>query len=220
MTQPYTSSHRLAAGLVARLVHDIAGLASGITTGLDLYTAPDSDDLKESALDLATSSSRTLLDRLDFYRTAFGGGEEPHNGQTIQRLAAKQFDSRRTQLDWLASATALPSPSGQALLIMTEIAGAALMANGTIRVALDSGPGKLTLKVDGEGPRVLFHPEVMAGLVGLDHPAGVAGRWAPAFYLHTLVTAAAGLLSIDLRENGFLMEAALPTLRGRITSEV
>jgi hypothetical protein len=211
MTQPPHLSHSLAAGLTARLIHDIAGLASAITTGLDLYTAPDSDDLKDSALDLATSSGRSLLDRLDFYRTAFGGGDEPHNTETMQRLAARQFGNRRTQLDWPTSATALPSPAGQVLLIMVQVASDAVMANGTIQVALDSGPGHLSLKVEGKGPRVLFHPEVMAGLVGLDHHNGVAGRWAPAFYLHTLVTAAAGLLSIDLSEGGFLMEAALPT---------
>ncbi len=220
MTQPSPTSHRLATGLAARLIHDIAGPASGVATGLDLYTAPNSDDLRDSALDLAISSVRTLLDRLDFYRTAFGGGEEPHNTETIQRLAARQVGNRRTQLDWPTSATALPSPAGQALLIMTQIACDALMASGTIRVALDSGAGKLSLKVEGKGPRVLFHPEVMAGLVGQEHRNGVAGRWAPAFYLHTLVTAAPGLLSIDLSEGGFLMEAALPTGGGRIASKV
>lgn len=211
MTQPPQLSSRLAAGLTARLIHDIAGLASAITTGLDLYTAPDSDDLKDSALDLATSSGQSLLDRLDFYRTAFGGGDEPHNTDTIQRLAAKQFGNHRTQLDWPASTTALPNPAAQVLLIMTQIASDALMANGAIRVALDSKPGKLNLRVEGRGSRIMFHPEVKAGLVGREQHNGVAGRWAPAFYLHTLVTAAAGLLSIDLGKGGFLLEAALPT---------
>ncbi len=211
MTQPLKPSYRLAAGLAARLVHDIAGLVSGITTGLELYTSPDSSDLKESALELATSSGRKLLDRLDFYRTAFGEGEELRNTQMIQRLAAKQFDGRRNRLDWPSSARLLPSPAGQALLIMTQIASEAVMANGIIRVALNDGPGRLTLRVEGRGPRILLQPEVMAGLFGLEHHNGLAGRWALAFYLHTLVTAAAGLLSIDLREGGFLMEAALPT---------
>lgn len=210
MTQPLKPSYRLAAGLSARLVHDIAGLVSGITTGLELYTAPDSGDLKESALELATSSGRRLLDRLDFYRTAFGEGEEPRHAQTIQRLAAKQLDGRRIRLDWSSSAPLLPSPAGQALLIMTQIASEAVMANGTVRVTLDDGPSRLTLKVESRGSRVLLHPEVMAGLVGLEHHNGIAGRWAPAFYLHTLFTAAAGSLSIDLPEGGFLIEAALP----------
>lgn len=210
MTHPSPTSQRLAAGLAARIIHDISGPATGIMTGMDLYGDPESQDLRDSALELTASSAHTLLDLLGFYRAAFGASGGPQADERLKQLAATQFTGRRARLEWTSSIGSLSGQASQALLIMTQIVGDALAAGGVVRVATSLRGSTLVLSVAGEGARAQVQPEVLDGLAGREMNEGLAGRWAPALFLHSLIEGGAGSLTVAVPEGGLLLEVALP----------
>ncbi len=210
MSLPPVRPELLAAALAARLIHDISGPASGITSGLELYADADLPDLRDQALDLATSSSRSLLDLLDFCRLAYGGAGETQDGRTLENLARTPFAGRRCRLVWLIPEQPFNGPSAQALLILLQIAAAGLASGGEARASASVQHDGVVLAVEGEGPRLRFPLEIIDGLAGLPLSEGLPGRWAPAGYLHGLVAAAGGRLTARIEPTAFRLEVSLP----------
>jgi hypothetical protein len=210
MTSAPTPSERLAAGLAARIMHDISGPASGVVAGLDLLAEPDQADAHGAALDLAVSSAKSLLDLLELHRIAFGPGGEAVSGATVHRLVLTAFQGRRPRLEWAAALETFPAPAAQAMLILGQIAAAALAPGGIAQARASRERNEIVVRIDGEGPRALLHPETLEGLEGRDLSRGLAGRWAPARYLSALVTGAGGALAATAETGRFSLAATLP----------
>jgi hypothetical protein len=211
MTSSRSPQHDLAAGLAARLLHDISGPASGVMAGIDLLTDPTSPDLKESALELAAESGRALLETLEFCRVAYGGMEEVHDASTLGRLALSRFTGRRARLTWPATMPSLPARAEQALLVMSQIAAGALATGGVAQAGARLTSEGWALTMDGEGARARLDAETLDGLAGRPLSGGMAGRWAPGAYLRALVDAVGGAISVRGGEGGFVLGATLPT---------
>lgn len=210
MTSPATPTELLAAGLAARILHDISGPASGIVSGLDLLAEPGPADAAGAALDLAVSSARALLDLLEFHKIAFGAGEAAVSGGSLQRLALTPFEGRRPRLEWTSEIDPFPGLAAQATLILVQIAAGALAAGGLARARVALDQGDIVVRIDGEGPRATLQPETLEGLEGRGLSRGLAGRWAPSRYLNALVTAAGGALTATADLGRFSLTATLP----------
>jgi hypothetical protein len=211
MTETPISPPQLAAGLAARLLHDLAGAASGIATGIDLYDDPQSRDMREAALDLIRSSDRSLRDLLTFSRVAYGGAGDQHAVGQVRELASIPFAGRRARLDWPPANAPVDGVGAQVILLMAQLAAAALAAGGSARVSTELVGESLRLRVVGEGRQPQLHREVLDGLAGRPMMAeGMPGRWAPACLLHGLVHSNGGAVRAATFEGGFTLEAALP----------
>jgi len=208
MTSAATPPEFLAAGLAARILHDISGPASGVASGLDLLTESGQGD--GAALELAVSSARILLDLLEFHKVAFAGGAAPVAGATLQRLALTLFEARRPRLEWVSDLDPFPGPAAQAMLILAQISAAALAAGGLARANAARVREDIVIRIDGEGPRAALHPESLDGLEGRDLLGGLAGRWAPSRYLSALVTAVGGAVTATTGVGRFSLTATLP----------
>jgi len=214
MTHSRPSQLELAAGLAARLLHDLSGPATGIMSGVDLLADEAPAELRAAGVELATASARALLDTLDFCRAAFGGSAELHDSATLERLASSRFAGHRAQLKWPAAMPALTATAAQCLLIMTQIAAGAL-ARGRAACADASCDAELTiLAVDVDGDRASIDPAARDGLTGRRLGEGLLGRWAPGAYLRAVVQDSGGTLSIDDRGGGFQLKVLLPNLGG------
>jgi len=210
MSQSPVAPETLAAALAARLVHDLSGPASGVTSGLELHADPDLPEMKQDGLDLASSSSHALAELLEFCRVAFGASGEPLGADALGKLAQTQFAGKRATLDWSPSIAELSGTQAQALLILAQIAAGGLAMGGTARATTVAGDGRMSLRVEGQGQRAQLQPEALEGMAGRPLSLGLAGRWAPAYYLHTLSTGAGGSVLAEAREGGFILEARLP----------
>lgn len=210
MMSAATPPERLAAGLAARIVHDVSGPASGVAAGLELLAEPGQADSHGAALDLAASSAKALLDLVEFHRIAFGTGGEAVGGATVRRLALTPFEGRRPRLEWTPALDPFPAEAAQAMLILVQIAAAALAAGGVARAGVSLSEGGVVVRIDGEGPRATLQPETLEGLQGRDLSHGLAGRWAPARYLNALVTGAGGALAATAETGRFTLTATLP----------
>ena len=210
MTDPSTSPETLAAGLVARLLHDIAGAASGVSTGLELHAESADPTLKADALELTAASAASLLDVLAFARAAFAPGGETVDGARIEQLAKTVFAGRRATLAWAVRATDLSPLAVQVLLILTQIAAAGLGAGGVLAVSAARDGSRLRLTLMGEGPRARFQAEAVEGLRGERLSSGLAGRWAPAAYVHGLLIGVGGGVTAEQQADRFALQAVLP----------
>jgi histidine phosphotransferase ChpT len=210
MTSTATPPERLAAALAARILHDISGPASGVASGLDLLAEPGQADTDGAALDLAVSSAKGLLDLIEFHKVAFGASGDALGGAVLHRLALAPFEGRRSQLEWAAQIDAFPGLAAQTMLILAQVAAAALAAGGLARATAICIQGDIVIRIDGEGPRAALHPENLEGLEGRDLSKGLAGRWAPCRYLNALVTGAGGAVAATTDVGRFSLAATLP----------
>jgi histidine phosphotransferase ChpT len=210
MTSRAVPPEILAAGLAARILHDLSGPASGVVSGLELLADAGGGGADKAALELAVSSARALLDLLEFHKVAFGATGEAASSGALHRLALTQFEGRRPRLDWATEMDAFPGPAAQAMLILVQISAAALATGGLARATASFAHGEIALGVEGEGPRAILQPETLEGLEGRALSRGLAGRWAPSRYLAALVTAAGGALTATAGVDRFSLAATLP----------
>ena len=202
----------LAARLAARLCHDLISPASAIVSGLDLLDDPTAKDMRDDAMDLIATSARKLVDLLAFSRVAFGAaaGAEAFDTAELERLAQSIFAHARAELAWMIEPRALAKPAARALLNLAQLAAGALPMGGVARATVQETGGRLTLSLEGRGPKARLHEEVRAGLAGEALGEGLGGRWVQAYYLHALVRAADGVTGAQVEDEAVTLTATLP----------
>jgi histidine phosphotransferase ChpT len=209
MSELTVAPEALAAAVAARLIHDVAGPASGLTSGLELAADATDASLRAEGLALAASSAQALLDLLGFCRVAFGVGEL-QSAAGLGALAQSHFLGRRAQLDWAPSIGEFDRPSAQAALILLQAAAAGLATGGVARLTAEARSGETLIRVDGEGPRLRLQPEALDGLAGKPLAGGIQGRWAPGYFLFVSLARLGGSVSVAVGETAFILQARVP----------
>ena len=204
------SSSELAARLAARLCHDFANPAGGIQSGLEFLADPGSPIPREEALALIEESARALSARLAFARVAFGVGEETFANSALEDLARPLFEAIRPTLVWAVEAAALPSLPARVLLNLAQLAGGALASGGEVRVTACQRGGEWRLSVVALAARARLYPEVQAGLEGRPRGEGLAGRWVQAAFVHAILHAGGGTVSVTAEMDAVRFTAILP----------
>jgi hypothetical protein len=201
----------LAAALAARLIHDFSGPVSGVLTGLDLQAASDDPALKTSGLALAAESAQALLDLLEISRVSFGGLGVNQTAQAMRRLASGCFAGKRATLAWTPEHANFDAVSARTILLMCQVAVAGLGAGGVAELSLNrSGRGR-RFHINGRGTRAALPTEVVEGLsAGETATGGMAGRGAPACYLHAITSSAGGQVTLESPPDGFSVTVTLP----------
>jgi histidine phosphotransferase ChpT len=205
------SPEELAAKLAARLCHDFMSPASGIVSGLDLLEDPSAKDMQAEAMDLIASSARKLVDQLTFARVAFGAyaSADVFDTRELETLAQGAFAHVRPTLEWAVEPPQLTKPVARTLLNLVQLAAGALAVGGVARATVKIEDGWAAIVVEAEGPRARLHAEVLSGLKGEPLGEGLSGRWVQAYYLHTLVKAADGVVDAEAREDHVSFKAAV-----------
>jgi len=198
----------LAARLSARFIHDAAGHASILTTGLDVLALADDEATRAEAAGLLKAGLSGLIASLDFYRQAFGRGEADVPTAELETRARGLFADVRPTLDWAVAAPALAAPIARAATILAQIASEVLAVGGVARIAAD-GAGR-HLSVVASGPRARLNAESRAGLLGEPAGGGPGGRWIQAFILHAQIATAGGALNITESEGEVIFDVSLP----------
>lgn len=210
MTPDRDRPETLAAALASRILHDLAGPASGVASGLELQADPAHRDVREEARALAGASVTEMLQLLAFFREAFGGAGEVRDSKGLEALAKSQFKTQRTRLDWAVETPPPPGAATQALLILVQVAAGGLARGGTARATIVSGGGGIEIRVEGVGVSAQVTPEAVDGLGGRPLSQGLSGRWAPARYLYAVIAASGGTLQVETFDTAFALTARIP----------
>lgn len=210
MTDANIAPIDLASRLAARLCHDFVNPAGSVVNGLDILAASPTGEMRRAAMEMIDGGARRLLTLIEFSRVAFGDGDEEFAAGALEALARRCFSDLRPTLDWTVEVSTLAGPAARILLNLAWVAGESLAFGGIARAWGISRGGKIHLGVDAVGPRAKLHPEVLNGLKGEGRGEGLSGRWAPAYFVHALVTRAGGEAAAEINSAGIAFSAILP----------
>ena len=202
----------LAASLAARLCHDLINPASALVSGLDLLDDPDSQDLREDALNLIAKSGRKIGAVLSFYRVAFGASASADTFDTreLRKLTEAVFEHQKYDLDWQVGLESVSKAGARSLLNLAEIGGSCLLRAGVVEVGAEQNGLGILLTMTAAGERLRLREEAARGLEGLPMDDGLAGRWVQAYYLSRIVAEADGAIRYGATDEAIKIQVQLP----------
>ena len=208
---PITAAER-AASLAARLCHDLINPASALVSGLDLLDDPESQDLRDDAMNLIANSGRKIGAVLSFCRVAFGASASADTFDTrdLRQLTEAVFAHQKYDLDWQVGLESLSKAAARSLLNLAEIGGGCLLRTGVVEVGAEQNGAGILLTMRAAGDRLRMREEVARGLDGLPMEEGLAGRWVQAYYLSRIVAEAGGEVRYAVTDEAVKIGVQLP----------
>jgi histidine phosphotransferase ChpT len=168
---------RLAEMLCTRLCHDLTGPIGAVNNGAEFLTE-DGFDMQNEAMKLILSSAHEAVNRLQFYRQAYGRVGEGETGIAEKKqLAQDFFSSTKVKLDWPdshtdASGIAISQKVGRLLLNLVLLAGTSLIRGGTVSVRLgEDAEGTKEILITAVGETVKLDAETLSILRGYGEEA-------------------------------------------------
>ena len=179
---------RVSALLCARLCHELSGPIAAINNGLELLADNDRDYVHD-AVTLIGVSARQAVDRLQFYRFAYGfsggtiaPGVQPHD------IAGRLFDGSRITCEYGEGAAALPLER-QRLACNLLLLGAEALPRGG-HLVFDAA----TLEVKAIGEAAALSPETVAALTLVTPVDALTSRTVQGYFAGVLAASLGCLL--------------------------
>lgn len=198
---------RLAEMLCTRLCHDLTGPIGAVNNGAE-FLSEDGFDMQHEAMQLIFSSATEAVNRLQFYRQAYGRVGESGEASLSDKkaLAALFFSGSKITLDWPdshtdASGISISQKTARLILNLLIIASGSLIRGGTIRVRLSSSaPDTKEISVIAEGETVKIDPDTQAILLGKTD-AGLTPKSAQAYLSACLMRDVGCKLALEASPN-------------------
>jgi histidine phosphotransferase ChpT len=172
----------LASLLVSRICHDLAAPAGAVNNGLELLRDEMPEGADFASMDLLEFSAGETLNRLMFFRLAFGaaGGLGVKIPVAEAKSAAQKFfQGRKVGLDWPADTPPdLPQPVIKLLMNMILLVAESLPRGGDVELEISSD----ALKVTGAGVGATLAPDRQAALQGKAPDNQISAHVIQAFY--------------------------------------
>lgn len=150
---------KLAEMLATRLCHDLTGPIGAVNNGAE-FLDEEGFDMQNEAVQLILSSAHEAVNRLQFYRQAYGRVGESGEACLAEKknLAQDFFSATKVRLDWPdshtdASGVAVSQKMSRLLLNLLVIGGASLIKGGTLSVRVaqnDEGDKEFHITAVGE----------------------------------------------------------------------
>ena len=158
--------------LCSRLCHDLLSPVGSFGNGLELLADEHEPEMQKRCMELLESSARIAINRLKYFRLAFGsaGGY----GDTLavkdleEAIAGQIPDGRAVTVNWICDDQPLPKPAARVLLLLGLYVIDALVRGGTITIAIERRDTALELAIRGEGSRVVIDPASLAMFASTD----------------------------------------------------
>ncbi len=202
--------------LIARILHDIAGPISGLTTAVDLLSDETQSALRPEAITLARDSLARLAEKIAFFRAVFAESTNP-TGDTFGELASALFAGSRIELNATPLPPDAPAEMARVLLILLQILGEALPSGGGIAFTADVTTQSCIGALVGSGPRLRLREESRLGLAAAPAPATLTARWAPAALARLLADRAKAQLIVEENQESLGFRLVWPHASAEIT---
>lgn len=146
--------------LCSRLCHDLLSPVGSFGNGLELLADEHDPEMRTRCIDLLESSARIAINRLKYFRLAFGSaggyGDILSVADLREAISGQIPDGREVTLGWIGEETPLPKAAARVLLLLGLNVIDALVRGGRIDVAVERRGPALELALRGEGPRVVI----------------------------------------------------------------
>jgi histidine phosphotransferase ChpT len=183
--------------LIARLCHDLVGPIAAIGNGAELLADEDPSFAGE-AVRLVAQSAGEAVDRLHFYRFAYGFSGADAAPRAPPQLAARLFASTTISCDYTAAARLLPLRWQQLVCNLLLVGADGLPHGGRLAVAA----GARGLFVEAVGTAAVLLPEPLAALSLTVPVAALTPRSVPAYFAGLLARGLGRRVLADNAEAG------------------
>lgn len=168
-----THETKLAEMIATRLCHDLTGPIGAVNNGAE-FLEEEGFDMQSDAMNLILTSAHEAVNRLQFYRQAYGrvGDTGEATLADKKKIAQDFFSSTKIKLDWPdshtdASGVAMSQKMSRLLLNMMIVTAACAIRGGTLSVRVgqnDAGEKRIDVWVEGE--TIKIDPDTQAILTG------------------------------------------------------
>jgi histidine phosphotransferase ChpT len=205
---------KLAEMLATRLCHDLTGPIGAVNNGAE-FLDDEGFDMQNEAVQLILSSAHEAVNRLQFYRQAYGRVGD--SGEACladkKKIALDFFSGTKVKLDWPDSHTdaagiAISQKMSRLILNMLIIAGASLIRGGTLAVRLhESAPGEKQIHMLAEGETIKLDPEIAAILSSDSDAVSLSPKTAQPFLAMKLASELSTCMAFEVGTNQFELVA-------------
>lgn len=204
---------RLAEMLCTRLCHDLTGPIGALANGAE-FLADDDFSMQGQAVELISQSAEQAVNRLQFYRSAYGMVKTPGEAvlSDVKNLIYDFFSGTKVSLDWPDSLTdalniSISRKMARLLQNMAIIASSTLIRGGIVSIRIQEESGKKIVSVSASGLKVKWDTEqeqVIAGSIGIDD---VKPSTVQLFYTTKLSEIIGATITANATEDSFEMLA-------------
>ena len=216
---------KLAEMIATRLCHDLTGPIGAVNNGAE-FLDEEGFDMQNEAVKLIVSSAHEAVNRLQFYRQAYGRGGETGEASLSEKkqITLDFFSATKVKVDWPDSHTdaagmEISQKMARLMLNLFIIVGASAMRGGVLSVRVakaDDGEKQIDISITGE--TIKFDAET-AAIIGRDakEPAltpktaqpYLAMQLAQELHATVAVTVDTGMLAIRVTQAQLALASAL-----------
>lgn len=202
----------LAALLVSRVCHDLAGPVGAVMNGLEVLADEDDEKSREQALKVILSAAEQAAAKLQFARLAFGAsssrGDFVPTGD-VRFAVEKLFAGGKMRLDWRAPDIHLFKREAKVLAGLSALAAECLKYGGTVSVSGENNAG-VRLAVRAQGKDAKLSDEFRTALLGGATPDLIDGRAVLPLMLGLFVRADGGSVVLDTAADSVTFAVSFP----------
>lgn len=201
----------LAALLVSRVCHDLAGPVGAVMNGLEVLADEDDEKSREQALKVILSAAEQATAKLQFARLAFGASSSRGDfvpAGDVHYALEKLFAGGKTKLEWRAPDLHLTKREAKVLAGLSALASECLRYGGTVIVSGESDGG-VRLNVRAQGRDAKLPDEFRATLLGAASEF-IDGRAVLPLMLGLFVRADGGELVLDAAQDSIAFAVSYP----------
>mgnify|MGYP003585938602 FL=1 len=199
--------------LCSKLCHDLLSPVGALNNGFELLADETDPKMREQCLSLVQDSATTTAGKLKFFRLAFGAASGYDAAIPVHEIkdAIEGIcpPGGKTTIEWMIAGAGLPKPAAKLLLNLAMMTNEALVRGGTLTIGAEETGSAVEIVVRGEGPKVIFDPNIRAALNGGTDE--VTHRTAAAYLIRTVAEQHGGQIMTSSADDPFLLfGASLP----------
>lgn len=196
---------KLAEMLCTRLCHDLTGPIGAVNNGAE-FLDDEGFDMQNEAVQLIVSSAHEAVNRLMFYRQAYGrvGDSGEASLEEKKKLATDFFSATKIKLDWPdthtdAAGISISQKMSRLILNLLVIASATMIRGGTLSVRLSlNDAGDKQIQIRGTGETIKLDAEALSILQGKGDDKMLSPKTAQLFLSMKIASEIGATLSVDV----------------------
>jgi histidine phosphotransferase ChpT len=199
---------KLAEMLCTRLCHDLTGPIGAVNNGAE-FLEDEGFEMHNEAMQLVLSSALEAVNRLQFYRQAYGHASDSGDICLADKKATCEafFSTTKVKLDWPdthtdASGVSFNQKMGRLLMNMLIIGAQSLIRGGVIEVRIHENDGLKTIQMNAKGEYIKYDDDTKAILNG-DFSKKLSPKLAQLYLTMHLVDEIGANIAVSVQEDSF-----------------
>ncbi len=199
--------------LCSRLCHDLLSPVAALSNGLELLAQETEPDMRQQCLDLLAESCRATVNKLKFFRLAFGAaggfGELVDSGEVREAIEGLFAANSRLTLGWMVSEPRLSKPAMKVLLNLALIGGDALIRGGRLDIGVERRAGVIEIVIRATGDRLVLDSAIRESLLGNPPQDALIARLGPALLARAIAAQHHGHIQLAETASSHLLLGAV-----------